>query len=77
MYEDGKGLLSIEVTADQLASIADWSELENRDQDNVIQWIVDRGFVAVEHELNQRWINRDIRSGVLNKYGKNKTEQKQ
>lgn len=64
-YKPGNVSQTIELTSDQSLSLSDWARLEQQPEDVIMGWVVDRGFVVVEEELNQRWINRDIRSSVL------------
>jgi hypothetical protein len=56
---------SVNLTVDQASSLDDWSKIEECSEADLLQKIVDRGFVALETELNQRWINRDVRSRIL------------
>lgn len=66
MSEGGQGLQrNISLSVDQAAALDDWTQLEACSESDLLQKIIDRGFAAVESELNQRWINRDIRSRLL------------
>lgn len=67
MHDDTKVKRTIAITPEMAATIADWADMEQCSEEEIWDYVVERGLAAVNYELNQRWINRDIRSGILSK----------